>query len=536
MTPGDPGAGRADSSIREGTPPPAGLSVVVAGSLALVLMRSIVFVFFEGANFDSDQAVFGLMAKHLAELRAFPLFSYEQSYMLAVTTWLAAPVVAVLGPTVTALKLPVLAINLAFAWLLVVALVRDARLPPWGAFTAALPFVLPPVVTSALLTQHSGGNVEPFLWVLLLWVLRSRPAAFGVVAAVGCLQREFTAYGIVALVVIEVLRGRLRERGRRVFWLRATLAGAFVVLLVHALRQFSTYPGQRAAGIGWKGLEPAFDRASALLERTLPLLAGFLPYPVHGLNVRSTLVQAPLGLLLGVATVVTAFVLAVRLLRRARLPWRLDGHLELLIYLALVGAQTLVAYVLFGRGRGSDAYVRYILLALLLAVAALAVVLRRETAPWARRLAIVVIVAWAVQNAVDHGRLAAEYFASPPENPYRVLADDLVAHGVRYGAADYWVAYHVTYLARERVKLHARGFNRVGEYRTLFFDNLPKAVDVRMMGPCQGGRVVGGFCVVGPPAPRKRIPQAAEDGGAASVDEPARGPDARLPMSGDGRG
>jgi len=524
MAPGGPEGGSAASSARDETPAPAGLSAAVAAALGLVLARSFVFVFFEGANFDSDQAVFGLMAKHLAELRAFPLFMYEQSYMLAVTTWLAAPVVAVLGPTVTAIKLPVLVINLAFAWLLVVALVRDARLRPWGAFAAALPFVLPPVVTAALLTQHQGGNVEPFLWVLLLWVLRDRPVAFGVVAAVGCLQREFTAYGIVALVVIEVLRGSLRERGRWAFWLRAALAGAFVVALVEILHPLSTYPSQRGAGIGWRGLEPALDRASALLERTLPLLAGFFPYPVRGLNVRSTLVQAPLGPLLGVAAGVSALVLATRLLRRVGTWWRLDGRLELLLYLGLVGGQTLVAYVLFGRGRGSDSYLRYILLALLLGVAALALVLQRETASWARRLAIVVAAAWATQNAVDHGRIAAEYVASRPENPYRVLADDLVARGVRYGAGDYWVAYHVTYLARERVKLHARGFNRIREYRTLFFDNLPQAVDVRRSGPCRDGRVVGGFCVVGPPAPGKRVPRAVEGADSTPAEElPGRG-------------
>jgi hypothetical protein len=503
MVPGSPEAG---CGVRS-APGPAGLEVAVAAALALVLARSFVFVFFEGANFDSDQAVFGLMAKHLAELRAFPLFMYAQSYMLAVTTWIAAPLVAVLGPTVTALKLPVLAINLAAAWLLVVTLVRDARLRPWAAFTAALPFTVPPVVTTALLTQHMGGNVEPFLYVLLLWILRSRPVAFGVVGAVGCLHREFTAYGVVALIVIDVLRGRVRDRGRRAFWLRAALAGVLVVALVEVLRPYSTYASERGAGIGWKGLGPALARLCALVDRTLPLLAGFFPYPVARLNVRSTLVQAPLGPLLGFAALLAALVLAARLARPALARWHRDGDLELPLFLGLVGGQALVAYVLFGRGQGADPYVRYVLLALLLATAALASVLRLEMASWVRWLAIAVVGAWATQNVVDHGRLAIEYATARPVNPYRVLTDDLLARGIRYGAADYWVAYHVSYLARERVKLHARGLSRIGEYRELFLDNLPRAVDVRMGGPCADGRVVGGFCVVGPPAPRWRVPR-----------------------------
>jgi hypothetical protein len=507
MAPGGPEVGSGGSSAPDETPLRAGLAAAVAAALALVLARSYVFVFYEGANFDSDQAVYGLMAKHLAELRALPLFMYAQSYMLAVTTWIAAPVVAILGPTVTALKLPVLAINLGFAWLLIVALVRDVRLHPWGAFTAALPFTVPPVVTAALLTQHAGGNVEPFLYVLLLWLLRSRPVAFGVVGAVGCLHREFTAYGVVALIVVDVLRGRLRDRGRRAFWLRAALAAVLVVALVEVLRPLSTYTGERAAGIGWKGLEPALARLSTLLARTLPLLAGLFPYPVARFNVRSTLVQAPIGPLLAAAAGVSALVLAARLVRRAVAGWRLDGALELPLYLGLVGGQALAAYVLFGRGQGADPYIRYVLLALLLATAALAAVLHLETASWARWLAIAVTAAWAAQNAVDHGRLAVEYIASRPADPHRVLADDLLARGIQYGAADYWVAYHVSYLARERVKLHARGYGRIGEYRALFLDNLPRAVDVRTGGPCPDGRVVDGFCVVGPPAPRWRVPR-----------------------------
>jgi hypothetical protein len=39
-----------------------------------VIFRSAVLVAWPLAAFDSDQAITGLMAKHLAELRAFPVF------------------------------------------------------------------------------------------------------------------------------------------------------------------------------------------------------------------------------------------------------------------------------------------------------------------------------------------------------------------------------------------------------------------------------------------------------------------------------
>src|SRR5687768_6672908 len=87
---------------------------IVAGVVVLlVLLRSIVFVFWELAHFDSDQAITRLMARHLSQLRAFPVFYYGQNYMPAVEAWLAAPLFALAGASVTTLKLPLLAINIA---------------------------------------------------------------------------------------------------------------------------------------------------------------------------------------------------------------------------------------------------------------------------------------------------------------------------------------------------------------------------------------------------------------------------------------
>src|SRR5688500_13396512 len=99
--------------------------IVLALVVLAVAARSAVFVFWQQSFFDSDQAVIGLMAKHLSELRAFPVFMYGQSYMLGVEAWLAAPVFLLLGVSVTSLKLPLLAMNLAVAILLLRILERE---------------------------------------------------------------------------------------------------------------------------------------------------------------------------------------------------------------------------------------------------------------------------------------------------------------------------------------------------------------------------------------------------------------------------
>src|SRR4051812_33212544 len=85
------------------------LSLAIAA--ALIFARSAVFVRYEHAFFDSDQAIVGLMAKHLIEGRAFPLFCYGLNYMLGVDAWITAPVFAVAGVSVATLHIAMVLFN-----------------------------------------------------------------------------------------------------------------------------------------------------------------------------------------------------------------------------------------------------------------------------------------------------------------------------------------------------------------------------------------------------------------------------------------
>src|SRR3954471_1531389 len=88
-------------------------------AIALVIFRSFPMVAYERLDFDSDQAIVGLMAKHLSELRTFPLFFYGQDYMLGVQSWVAAPFIRIGGPTVAMLRMPLVIINSVVAvWLM----------------------------------------------------------------------------------------------------------------------------------------------------------------------------------------------------------------------------------------------------------------------------------------------------------------------------------------------------------------------------------------------------------------------------------
>ncbi|HEY6358236.1 MAG TPA: hypothetical protein VIX35_08320, partial [Vicinamibacterales bacterium] len=205
---------------------------VVLASTVLVLLRSYIFVRYGPAFFDSDQAVVGLMTKHLSEGRGFPLFFYGQNYMLGVESWMAVPFFWLGGPTVAMLRVPLVLVNLAVALAAVLLFVRRG-LTPGFAFVAALPLIATTPILSVELLTVLGASIEPFLYLLILWALRRRAAAFGAVFCLACLHREFCLLALPAIVVALWLEGRSWSWKQ---WLSAAVAIAGIWCAIDVLK------------------------------------------------------------------------------------------------------------------------------------------------------------------------------------------------------------------------------------------------------------------------------------------------------------
>ncbi|MEO3930791.1 glycosyltransferase family 39 protein [Micromonosporaceae bacterium B7E4] len=96
---------------------------------------------------NSDEATMGLAALHIAQGRDLPVFFYGQHYMGTVEAYLAAPLVALAGPSVAVLRIPTL---LLYALFLVLMYLLVRRL-----FTAGLA-----VLTVGLLALGSDRIVK----------------------------------------------------------------------------------------------------------------------------------------------------------------------------------------------------------------------------------------------------------------------------------------------------------------------------------------------------------------------------------------
>ena len=475
------------------------LTIAMAAAVVLVLARSAVFLIWEQAGFDADQAIFGLMAKHLVEGRAFPVFIYGDSYLLAMQSWLAAPLFAVFGPSVAALKVPVVIINAITAALLVWILHRDAGLRPVLALLASMFFVFAAPVMAKLLVETGGGNPEPFLYVLLLWILRERPLAFGLVFGLGFIHREFTAYGLTAIVALSLLADRRLNFDR---WKAVALAGVGYFIVAQSVRAAFMYstpfgPGTAIsfadAGYGNSELAGRYCFAPETIAPAMVGLFGqFLGIPFGATSdrlvtfgVRSTLPAQPgfwpvLGLVFAIASVRIVWIS----IRDRKPVW--TGGAAIGTFLLLVGLQSGVVYAMARCGRLEADTFRYALLMLYVGVGVATLYFVYETERIWRRAMIVAVLAWTATSVVGHLRLLDEYLNREPGSPHRELASYLADHGIEHARSDYWTAYATTFLANEQVVLASTDTVRISSYQVEVAANDERAMNVQRQ-PCAGG-------------------------------------------------
>lgn len=475
--------------------------LALAAAAVLVIARSAVFLLWEQSSYDSDQAVFGLMAKHIVEGRALPMFIYGQDYMFALESWLAAPLFAFFGPSATLLKLPVVAVNVAVAVLLVWLMIRDAGLGPLTALTASAFFVAAPPVTAKMLVESNGGNPEPFLYVLLLWMLRHRPIAFGAVFAMGFIQREFTVYGVTAIIALAVLDDRRVSIERLKSVALAAIGYLVVSQAARTLFVFSTPfgPGTSVGQVSGAGgtlaaLTSRYCWAPAsILPSMTSLFGDYLGVPFGATDHRMVdfgmRTLLPMGVpgvprfwpLLGVIFA-AALIRVIWIAVRDRRPiWGRPGAVA--TFLLLIGVQSGVAYALARCGRLEPDTFRYALLMVYVGVGVVALYFVYETHRLWRGAMVAVMIVWTTTSVVSHLLLWDEYLHRQPPAPHRALATYLLDHDIRYARSDYWTAYATTFLAGEKVIVASNDTVRITSYQDQAAAHAKEAVIIQRQ-PC----------------------------------------------------
>lgn len=126
--------------------------------LFLALAIRLDFLLANNFVIDSDEAIVGLMAKHISEFKTWPIFYYGQHYLGSLESSVAAIFFWILGPSVVALKLVPLVFSL---WLIYLVYVLGLELGSRAlARVAAALIAIPPQMLVIWSSMARGGFIE----------------------------------------------------------------------------------------------------------------------------------------------------------------------------------------------------------------------------------------------------------------------------------------------------------------------------------------------------------------------------------------
>jgi hypothetical protein len=224
------------------------------------------------------------------------------------------------------------------------------------------------------------------------------------------------------------------------------------------------------------------------------MLFGLRRQPVLDFGVDATAMQGIPGgpILLAAALLLPIGAIGQRLLSDRR--WRRDY--DFCAYLVLTALLSCAGYILGRCGQiGYVGSLRYEMLSLLGAAGLGAWALKVATRS-VRRAWIVVALAICAVAAAAHAQVLAQYVTHAPMSAKLMIARQLEARGIQYATSDYWIAYSVTFLTREKTKIASEDLVRIREYNRLVAGHPDETIRIAR-DPCANGqRVMEGvyFC------------------------------------------
>jgi MFS family permease len=432
-------------------------------------------------SFHSDEAVIGLMARHILQ-GEFPVFFYGQAYMGSLDAFLVAGAFVLFGESVLALRFAQVALYLAIITAVYIAafqITGRRNAAAGAALFLAIPNILLTVYTAATL----GGYNETLLFGALLLVLgypiiaaqpSGQQVSYGRWFALGLIAGlAWWSNGLIIAVAVPLGCVLLVSRLQRAR-LHAVLPDWNVRHVAAALLAFFI------GSAPWWGYAITHDWSPILFyihgadgPQTDPALASFtlvnrlLGFLLFGLTtlfgVRAHWSPDYLGGVVAIGVVCLYVVILINGLRRDRLM----PYARLLLY----GIFIWYTLVFFVSRSGIDPTGRYLLpLAIPLAIL-FGLFLVRDRIAFVLGSFLLAFNLWTVLQAASNpiGLTSHANLSVHITNAYDAeLIEFLDEHDLRHGFTHYWIAFRIAFLSGEQMQYSTSLPNRTDlRFRTL---------------------------------------------------------------------
>lgn len=449
---------------------------------------------------NSDEATMGLAALHISQGQGLPIFFYGQHYMGTIEAYLAAPLVALFGPSVVALRAPTLLLYTLFLVLMFV-LVRRLFSAGLAVLTVGLlAFGADRIVKNQLIAgggyPESGPMVAGLLLLTYLLVVRAQSrwyafAGWGILFGLIVWNHWLPApYLLGALIVL--IAGRVLTRPT----IAVTVGGFVLGVLPLLIDNVLAAPAKNSIGV-FIGLNSA-GNDTALWDRIVG--GAWLGLPL-GMGLCAPSRCYAWSMWWGPVVVVllaVAVIMAVRGLRRlrsrgdggpdgetaglrsrgddspagetARVEWAVQA---LRLVLGAAGLLSILTYVRSPAAADSTVEsARYLSMLAISLPAALWPLWRlvRSGTRWAIPAAVPIIALVATMSAATVSVTGALPGYREMHDNQRLLLATLDEAGLTYVHGEYWTCNWITYLSGERIRCGVindelnRGFNRYPDY------------------------------------------------------------------------
>jgi hypothetical protein len=442
--------------------------LILAGLVvATVLFRLPVLT--NARDVNSDAALVGLQAMHM--LRGeWSWLLWGIGYQSSIDSMISAGAFAIFGASPRVLMAVPIVLHAVIV--LLTFLILRKRIDPWLATVCTLPLVFAPVaLTWPIVSANRQACIAIFfvsIWLIdgaaeSKWPLLRLPLGALMVSILPLVDlfAVLLVPGALSLLVMSIFDGTHEKR----LWMYRALACGVAISIGACAFLMSRSNGDATTGQAGLTLARVSSNGALLMDTCLPYSLGAKHYRDGDIRYRGTVAPPPMPWAALTSVAGWSLLLAVVAaggLSFSKFPWPLR-RLGLFGFITTISTLAAFLFSVMPADLWSVRYLGPIFWTAPLALAPLANFLGRRTFTLA-------IVPWLIVSSISGWRSYQSPFTADGLAEEQQLIEHLKANHIRYAAADYWLAYRLTFVSGEAaivVPLEPME-DRYGPYRQAF--------------------------------------------------------------------